>query len=160
MSLKRPNRHLHAMQGFLPRASLPSLLTRLLLMKCGISGVSREGGHAFDFRSTTHNLSVSWHEEEFERATPSGRARPRFHQRFLLRFRPRVRPILKRAHTRESSHKHRRDAAVVVFGREGSQAFDFWSTTLNLDVISHKGGSAQATSSGRSGVRARRKSRF
>jgi hypothetical protein len=86
-------------------------------------------------------------------------ARPRFHQRFLLRFRPRVRPILKRARTRESSHEQRRGAAVV-FGREGSQDFDFWSTTRNLDVISHEGGSAQATSSGRSGVRARRKSRF
>ena len=80
----------------------------------------REGSHAFDFWSTTRNLEVSWQKEEFKRATSSGRP-PALPQRFLLRFRPRARPILKRARTRKSSHEQRRGAAVV-FGRERSQA--------------------------------------
>jgi hypothetical protein len=74
----------------------------------------REGSHAFDFWSTTRNLEVSWHEEEFERATPSGR--PPYSPRFLtlLTFGlPRV--IMKRARTRESSHKQRRSAARPRF---------------------------------------------
>jgi hypothetical protein len=86
-------------------------------------------------------------------------ARPRFYQRSLLCFRPRVRLILKRARTRESSHKQRRGAAVV-FGPEGSQAFDFWSATRNLEAISHEEEFARATPWCRSGVRARRKSSF
>ncbi len=45
--------------------------------------------------------------------------------------------ILKRACMMESSHKRRRGAAVV-FGCEGSHAFDFWSTTLNLEVSWHQ----------------------
>jgi hypothetical protein len=74
----------------------------------------REGSHAFDFWSTTRNLEVSWHEEEFERATPSGRppSRPRFLA--LLTF-GLPRAIMKRARTRKGPHKQRRGAARPRF---------------------------------------------
>jgi hypothetical protein len=61
------------------------------------------------------------------------------------------REILKRDRSREGPHKLRRGAAVV-FGREGSHAFDFRSSTRNIEVSSHEGGSARATPWCRSGV--------
>ncbi len=45
-------------------------------------------------------------------------------------------------------------------GREASQAFDFWSTTHNLEASPHEGEFARETPWCRSGVWARGKSRF
>ena len=53
--------------------------------------------------------------------------------------------------TREGSHRRCRGAGVV-FGREGSHAFDFRSTARNADVSWHEEEFPQATPWGRSGV--------